>query len=194
MFWRLGLLEDNRPVAVTVWLNDVWTRPGLRVDQGAERVHVRVFQLAQAAVFEHHSGQRRSGPRVVRGPPRRCCGRPCPAGALELEPVEENLRKLLGRIDVEDRAGLAVDLLGHVGQGLVQLAGHLPQQSRIDRDAGVLHLDQHLDQRHLDLVEQLVELGLTLQAVLKAQIKLIGDVGILGGVLRRRRPGPPDRT
>ncbi len=27
MFWRLGLADDRRPVAVTAWLNEVCMRP-----------------------------------------------------------------------------------------------------------------------------------------------------------------------
>ncbi|MNL53941.1 hypothetical protein D3C87_1772300 [compost metagenome] len=27
MFWRLGFSEERRPVAATVWLNEVWIRP-----------------------------------------------------------------------------------------------------------------------------------------------------------------------
>ena len=27
IFWRLGLLDDKRPVAVAVWLKVVWMRP-----------------------------------------------------------------------------------------------------------------------------------------------------------------------
>jgi hypothetical protein len=27
MFWRLGVDDDNLPVAATSWLNDVWMRP-----------------------------------------------------------------------------------------------------------------------------------------------------------------------
>ena len=27
MFCKLGFVDDSRPVAATLWLNEVWTRP-----------------------------------------------------------------------------------------------------------------------------------------------------------------------
>ena len=57
MFWRFGSLLDSLPVAVTVWLSEVWSLPGLRVDHGRKRVDIGRFELGERAVFQDLGGQ-----------------------------------------------------------------------------------------------------------------------------------------
>ena len=57
MFWRFGSLDDSRPVAATVWLNDVWSRPSRGFTQRRQRVDVRALELGELAVLHQQHGQ-----------------------------------------------------------------------------------------------------------------------------------------
>ena len=52
MFCRFGLLDESRPVAATVWLKSVWTRPVRGLIRRGQRVDVGGLELGELAVLE----------------------------------------------------------------------------------------------------------------------------------------------
>ena len=108
---------------------------------------------------------------------RRICGKP--------NSVKQNLAQLLRRIDVERMPGQLVDLRLQLGHPLAILPTQLLQQRHVDPHATELHVGQHFDQRHLQLVEQRI------QAIVSQSIaEDLGKPQRNVGVLRRRTASP----
>ncbi len=102
------------------------------------------------------------------------------AGQLLL--VEQDLAELLGRADVELAAGDLVDLDLQLAQPLLEVGRQHPERRRIDLDAGLLHRQQHRDQRPLDrLVQRHHVFGGDARLELRPELQ--GHVGVLGGIL-----------
>ncbi len=123
---------------------------------------------------------------------RRLVGRVAGLGLLagcETELVEQDRSHLRRGVDVEvlprrldDRGPLG---LGLGGEGVVEAAEHVD----VDRDAEVLHLGEHPDQRHLDVV---VEAGqpVRLERLRQGLDELRHRQGVPTGDLRDRRAAP----
>ena len=105
------------------------------------------------------------------------------SGRLEAQLIEEHVRKLLGGIQVEGLADRLEDLLLDLAHAGAELLRELLEEGQVEQDAGHFHLGQAGDQRHLDLVHQLLAvdgLELGLQDGHEAQ----GGLGIRGGIDR----------
>ena len=104
MFWRLGSLDDSRPVAATAWLNEVCRRPVLRVDERRQRVDVRALELRQRPVLDDLRGHRVQRRQLLQrvGVGRRAGLGLADHGQRQL--AEQHLAELLGRVDVEGSA------------------------------------------------------------------------------------------
>ena len=157
MFCRFGLTLESRPVAAATWLNVVWIRPGLRIDQVRQRVEVGVLELGELAPALHlgddlvlvadlgeHAGVGREAGLAA-----------ALLGQSQL--VEEDLAELLRRADGELAAGEVVDLALELVDPLGHALADLREALRVQLHAGALHGGEHLDQRHLDLVEHALE-------------------------------------
>ena len=111
MFCRFGSLELSRPVAATTWLNDVWTRPVSGwIIAGSASTYV-FLSLAILAVLDDLRRQR-----VRLGQLFEHVGVGAGAGLRFLDDrqpefLEQHLRELLGRGDVERVAGQLFDFL-----------------------------------------------------------------------------------
>ena len=156
---------------------------GFRVDQFRQGVGVSPLQLGKGAVLQHLGGDRmilgQFGQDLdISGP----AGFGLPAlGQLEL--LEQNLAQLLRRSNIERPTGQFVDDRFQI----LQLGGHVRRQGiekiGVDADAGLLHVDQNLQQGHFHVPEQFFLLGFgnhRQQFFTKPQ----GDVRILGGIDR----------
>ena len=99
--------------------------------------------------------------------------------------VEQDFAKLLWRSDIELLAGkienLAIERI-HPGREIIR---HPRQNRRIDRDAGIFHRRQHRDQRPF---QPFIDRRHTFNGKPRAQHlpQPQRDVGILGGVIKRR--------
>ncbi len=53
MFWRLGLLEESRPVVAAVWLKVVWMRPSGAISAGraSRYVWASLVSSRQRSIF-----------------------------------------------------------------------------------------------------------------------------------------------
>ena len=97
-----GLLEDKRPVLVTVWLSDVWILPVSRIDQCRQSVGISRFEFAQFTPLDDFGGNLVPLARQILqnvGP-----GRVSRLGLLarrELQPIKKHFLELLGRADGE---------------------------------------------------------------------------------------------
>ena len=147
-------------------------------------VHVGAEQLLQPAELQY-AGHNLAAP--AQGLEHLLAGDVLPALGLlglvnDLQAVEEHLAHLLGRRDVELRAGQAVDRLLHVARPGGEYGRRLGQRGGVEPDAIKLHRGQHGHQRHLHFAEQPVGAHapqLRLKAVLEPQ----GHVGVFGGVV-----------
>ena len=129
----------------------------LRIDQVRQRVQVGVLELGELApaldlgddlvlvadLGEHARVGREAG---LAAP---LLGQP--------QLFEEDLAELLRRADRELVAGELVDLALELGDPLRHALADLRETLRVELDAGALHGGEHLDQRHLDLVEHALE-------------------------------------
>ena len=104
---------------------------------------LRRQRMQQRQLFEHFGVHARAGLR--------------PLDDRQLQLLEQQLAELNPRVDVELAAGDLKDLPLQPHDPLVELAGQLAQPRHIDADAVELHLGQHVDQRHLQVGEQLVQ-------------------------------------
>ena len=161
MFWRLGSVELSRPVAAPVWLKLVWIRPVLAVDRRGQRVHVGALELLQLAVLQDQAGQ------LVphRGELLQHVGVGGGAGLGLLEDrelllLEQDRRELPRRVDVEVHARHLRDLDLQPPEVGAQLLAQPGEERAVDADPLPLHVHQHLDQRHLDVAEQVLHLDL----------------------------------
>ena len=68
--------------------------------------------------------------------------------------LEQHVRQLLRRTDVELVPDFGVDLAFYLLQLALHLARHVDELRRIDGDADELHPREHRHQRHLDVVEE----------------------------------------
>ena len=71
---------------------------------------------------------------------------------------EQYLLQLLGRVDAELVPGQSVDLGFQFRNAAAELPAQFGQAGHVDLDAVVLHVRQHVDQRQLQLFEQLGKL------------------------------------
>ncbi len=144
------------------------------------------FELRQHAIVEHDArqriGLRQFLQNVFRG--GRLTGRGF-ARDRDLHLLEQHLRELFRRLDIEFIAGDGARL----SQQFLQLPGDFPtlcpQQGAIDQYSVMLHTQQHRDQRLFKLLVQSPQLGygfdLRPQRVMQPQ----GDIGIFRRVFRR---------
>ena len=157
MFCRFGLVLERRPVVVAAWLKVVWMRPVLGVDQVGQRVEVGVLELGQLA-----PGLDLLDDRVLvadlgedAGVGREAGFAAALAGQLEL--LEEDLADLLRRADRELLLGQLEDLLLQRLDPLAEAGADLGQALGVELQPLALHRRQHVDQRQLDLAQQLLQ-------------------------------------
>ena len=151
------------------------------LDQGRKRVEVGVLELGQLAPALDLGDDRVLVAKLAEHP--RVGREPGLAAALLGQPelVEEDGAELLRGADRELAPGVVVDL----ALELVDLLGHpgadLGQPLGVEAEADPLHLGEHLDQRHLDLVQQPLDAELA-EALALAVGELAGQAGVDGGV------------
>jgi hypothetical protein len=128
------------------------------VGECGQRVEVGALELLELAVLEDERGdlvmRGEVFEHVLRGGDDLALALLGRLGQVHL--VEEHVAELLGRVDVEAVAGAGVDALGEVVDGDGEARGHLAQQIGVDADAGLLHAEEHGDEREVDV---LVDVG-----------------------------------
>ena len=132
-----------------------------RVHEDRQRVHVRAAQLVQLAVLDDAAGEGvpQLGQLLQHGRIRR---RPR-LGLLqhrEVQLVEQDLPELGRRVDVELLAGHHPDVVRDVRELALELLRHRVEEVQVDPDARLLHVREHVDERHLDVPEQRLEVVL----------------------------------
>ena len=186
MFCRLGSVEASRPGRRAGHLVGGVDAAGLGVELAHQGIGVGALELGDLAVLHDLDRQRMALRRQVLedadvGRPRAVLVAPA---ARQVLLVEQDLAQLLGRADVERPAGELVELLLELEHALLELGRELAQLRRVDLDAGLLHAEQHRDQRPLDgLVD--ADHVLAGEPGLELRPQLHGDVGVLGGVVAR---------
>ncbi len=159
---------------------------GLGVELAHQGVGVGALELGDLAMLHDLDGQRMTlGREVLQdadvGRPRAVLVAPA---ARQILLVEQDLAQLLGRADIEGTAGELVQFLLELEHPLLELGRQRAKPRRIDLDAGLLHAEQHRDERPLDgLVHG--DHVLVRQPGLELGPQLHGDVGVLGGVVAR---------
>ena len=148
------------------------------VEQQWQRVHVSGFQLGELPVFQHQARDFVLGGQAfehVHGG-----GDSFPFAVFhrlgQVELVEQNVAKLLGRVDVEFLSGKLVDLPRHRLAIAIQPLGHGGQHVAINLHAGIFHARQHGHQRKINFVVQLQQPGL-LNFFAQCRGQAAGDVG-----------------
>ena len=154
MFCRFGSLLLRRPVAATAWLKLVCTRPvsGL-TSSGSASMYVpfsfiipRQSRISLGSSWVSASSSSTStavdGARDVPGP----------LEDGQAHSIEQHLRQLLRRVDVELAAGQLVDPLHQAVQLEVDLPRLDRQRRRVDAHAGLLDGHEHRDQRQLQAI------------------------------------------
>jgi hypothetical protein len=160
--------------------------PGVGVDELRQRVDVGALQFLQRAPFEDeprhvvrqrellehlHGGGR--GFRLDVALQRR-----------QLELVEEDLRQLRRRIDVEFLAGHLVDLRAACGELLLDVFRVRGELRSVDANAGAFDVHEHGDERHLQRAVEGGEL-LPVEQREEDRIELQGEVGAFSGEVER---------
>ena len=100
---------------------------------------------------------------------------------IQLQPLKQNLAHLFTGVDIESRSSQLINLLLNLIHLCRQCLRRLFQGLRVYGHTGRLHICQHIDQRHLDLLEKWQQ-SLLLQLGRKVMFQLQGDVGILSGI------------
>jgi len=131
--------------------------PAVAIDERTEALGVRRAELLDLAVLEDLvDDQVRAAELFEHG---RVGGVPStgPAPARQLQLREQELLQLLRRADPEVVADGRVRLTLDPRDLSGELRRERREVPRVDRDPGLLHVDEDVDQRQLDLVEQLRE-------------------------------------
>ncbi len=77
------------------------------------------------------------------------------SGGSRRRAIEEDIRKLLGGIEVEGLADRLEDLVSRSRlMRALSSFGKFLEEGQVEQDAGHFHIGQAGDQRHLDLVHQ----------------------------------------
>ena len=100
---------------------------------------------------------------------------------IQLQPLKQNLAHLFAGVDIESRSSQLINLLLDLVHLCRQYLRRLFQGLRVYGYTGHLHICQHIDQGHLDLLEKWQQ-SLLLQFGRKVMFQLQGDVGILSGI------------
>ena len=158
MFCRFGLEEDSLPVAATVWLNDVWSAPVLRIDQPRQRLEVGGVQLVQLAPRQERVDDRVGVAELLEdaGVGGELALRRLLPG-LEPQLVVEDRSELRWRVEIE----LLPRLPEHLGlEGRHPVADRLPhllEIGHVEPDAPCLHPRQDGGERQLHVLEEMPE-------------------------------------
>ena len=157
IFCRFGSLGIEPPGGRDELVEGGVNAPGLRLHCVRQGVHVGGLELLHGTVVQDQRDDRMAvgeaaelllGGHVLAG-----------SGALrlvvDLEPLEQQLAELLGRVEVERPVGEPVQLDLVRGDLLLQLHRILAQSVHADAHPGALHLHQQRHQGHLDAVPQL---------------------------------------
>src|SRR5579883_1354886 len=159
--------------------------PVLGIDEFYQTVHVLCLELVQLAIFQQriHRRMQPAQPFQHFGIHRIASLGFAPMWQLEFS--EEDIAKLLGRVDVELMADRLIDVGFQRLQLLLQVATHAFEEFLIYEDARKLHLRQHRNQRHLNLVHQFFE-ALFAQLRLDVLHQSQRHVGVRACILRRQ--------
>ena len=135
---------------------------GARIQQRRQRVHVGRLQLRELTIFQHHLRHIVLGGQTLQHIDR---GRDRLALAVldglgQVQPVEEHVAQLLGRIDVELEVAPGVNLARLHADVVVQPPRHVGKHVAVELDAGFFHARQHRHQRQINLVVNLAQVGL----------------------------------
>ena len=157
--------------------------PGGRVDLLGQLVGVGALELGEATVLEDQSRQCVRAGQLL----EHVLGRGWLAGGgfpchRQPEFLEQDLLQLLGRIEVERAAGLAVRLELDLLHALRQFLALPAQQLPVDEYAGALHVAEHLDQRRLELAVERLQAGLGVQRRPQRRVQAQRHVRVLRGV------------
>ena len=157
MFCRFGSLELSRPVAVTVWLNDVWIRPVAGLDERGQRVDIGALELGVLAVLEQLRRQR-----MERGEFLEHLRIGARAGLRPLhdrqpELVEEHGPHLERRGDREGVAGEGVDLPLEGRKPRRVVGRERGEHAAVDPHAAEFHVGEHRASGSLHVAKSAVE-------------------------------------
>ena len=144
---------DSRPVVAAVWLKVVCSRPS-GADQLREGVQVGRLELRHLApLLDGRDDLVLVADRLEHARIRREAGLAAPL-ARQAELLEQDRRELLRGADRELLPGQVPDAPLQLHRALVEARADRAQPLDVERDADTLHLDEHVDQRQLDLVEE----------------------------------------
>ncbi len=122
------------------------------VGQKRQRIHVVRLQLRELPVLEHHARYvvvyRQLFEHILRRRNHLALAVLERLGQAHL--VEEHIAELLRRLDIEAMSRLREDLLADAVNFRAESDRHLVQHRGIDAHAGLLHAQQHRDQRQVD--------------------------------------------
>ena len=102
---------------------------------------------------------------------------------VEFHLLEENFPDLTRRVEVKFSPGILVYLLFDIAELRGEYLGGFAEGSGVERYSRSLHFGQDVNQRHLDVVEELLDI-FRLELRLEEIPKLESNVGILGGIFR----------
>ena len=128
-----------------------------RIDELGQRVDVRRLELGQLAMLEDQSDD---GMLLTQSFQRVRVSRVTGLRALadrQPQVLEENLRELLRRVQVELLPRDIFDFLLDRRELRTKLVLHLLEVGHVDGDALTLHIGEHAGERQLDLVEEIVD-------------------------------------
>ncbi len=179
MFCRLGSLLDSRPVTATACAKVVCTRPRARVHHARQLVGVSGLELRHSAVVQNQARERIVQRQLLE---HLLVGRGLPARRLlqhrQLVLLEQHFLDLLRGVEVEGLPGERPWRAARCRACAVRAPGSAVQQRGVDQHAGALHVEQHLHDRHLDVLvhegelrvgaDERMQLVMELQAVTSA--------------------------
>ncbi len=73
----------------------------------------------------------------------------------QLEGFKQRFGELLGRVEIEGITNCLKNLFFNLRNARLQITRVIPQELLIHANAGILHINQHPDERHLNLLKYL---------------------------------------
>ena len=146
--------------------------PRLGIDQATKALGVGRAKLLDLAVFEDLLDHRVRAAELLEDGRVGRVARAGAAAAREPQLLEQQRLQLLGRIDAKVVADGLVRLVLDARDLARELFAEGAQIREVDRDAGFLHLHEHVDERQLDVaVEALESEALELDGELLAELR-----------------------
>ena len=162
------------------------------VYHGRQRVYVRRFQFAEAAILQYHGRQRVVGP-ARQGLQNLCVGRVSRLRLLQRFQFplrEQYLAELPRRGDIEFLARLLMDFSDKGVYLSSCFLRHAPEEFAVKRHAVEFHVGQNADQGHFHPAKKAFQI-LLFQGRLKDLPEPPGDIRVLARILAHPPDGHP---